>query len=144
MTRKFITTAAAFLAMSLPGSAEVVEVQMLNRGDDGAAMIFDPAYVRLEPGDTIQFVATDRGHNAETIDGMVPDGAEGFTGALNEEIAVTFETEGWYGIQCRPHFAMGMVMVVEVGDAEIPADFLEGRIPPRAMGRFEDAISLAQ
>jgi hypothetical protein len=33
---------------------------------------------------------------------------------------------------------MGMVMTVAVGEeADAPEDFLEGRIPPRALERFE-------
>ena len=38
-------------------------------------MVFEPALVKVAPGDTVKFVATDKGHNAETIKGMLPDGA---------------------------------------------------------------------
>ena len=44
---------------------------MLNKGAEGA-MVFEPALVKVAPGDTVKFVATDKGHNAETIKGMLP------------------------------------------------------------------------
>ena len=61
---------------------------MLNMGD-GGAMIFEPAVIKVSKGDTIHFKATDMSHNSETIPGMVPEGAEGWMGALNQDISVT-------------------------------------------------------
>ena len=52
-------------------SAAEVEVKMLNRVAAGV-MVFEPAYVRVQPGDSVKFVATDKGHNAKSIDGMLP------------------------------------------------------------------------
>ena len=137
MTRIALPALALAVALAGGASAETHQVQMLNRGEAGA-MAFEPGFLRIAPGDTVHFVATNRGHNAETIDGMVPAGAEGFTSRVGQEPEVTFTTDGVYGIRCTPHFAMGMVMTIAVGDAaEAPADFLEGRIPPRARARFE-------
>jgi len=137
---KRILASAAALAL-LTGSAafaEMHEVKMLNKGPDGEIMVFEPAFLQVAPGDTVKFLATDRGHNAETLDGLVPEGAEGFEGRINEEIEVTLDTAGLYGVQCKPHYAMGMVMTIAVGEVEAaPDDFLEGRIPPRAKERFE-------
>jgi pseudoazurin len=137
---KRILASAAALAL-LTGSAafaEMHEVKMLNKGPDGEIMVFEPAFLQVAPGDTVKFLATDRGHNAETLDGMVPEGAEGFEGRINEEIEVTLDSAGLYGVQCKPHYAMGMVMTIAVGEVEAaPDDFLEGRIPPRAKERFE-------
>lgn len=137
---KRILASAAALAL-LTGSAafsETHEVKMLNKGPDGEIMVFEPAFLQVAPGDTVKFLATDKGHNAETLDGMVPEDAEGFKGRINEEIEVTLDTAGLYGVQCKPHYAMGMVMTIAVGEVEnAPDDFLEGRIPPRAKERFE-------
>jgi len=137
---KRILASAAALAL-LTGSAafaEMHEVKMLNKGPDGEIMVFEPAFLQVAPGDTVKFLATDRGHNAETLDGLVPEGAEGFKGRINEEIEVTLDSAGLYGVQCKPHYAMGMVMTIVVGEVEAaPDDFLEGRIPPRAKERFE-------
>ena len=48
---------------------------MLDKGTEGV-MVFEPALVKIEPGDTVKFVATNKGHNAETIKGMLPEGAD--------------------------------------------------------------------
>jgi len=141
MLRVMAATLALGMALAGPAAAETHEIKMLNRGDAGP-MIFEPSFIRIEPGDTVKFLATNPSHNAESIPGMLPEGAETFKGKINEEIEVTFDVEGVYGIKCLPHYAMGMVMTVAVGDVEAaPADFLEGRIPPRARQRFEEQLS---
>ena len=69
-------------------------------------------------------LAKDRGHNAESIAEMAPKGSAGFKGAINEEIEVMFDTAGLYGIKCKPHFAMGMVMTIATGEvSEVPDPF---------------------
>ncbi|MCQ0091878.1 pseudoazurin [Roseovarius sp. M141] len=142
MLNKTTTTLAA-AAMMLSGAAwaETFEVQMLNKGEAGT-MVFEPAFVQIAPGDTVKFVATDKSHNAESIDGMIPEGAEGFKGKINEEIEVTLDTEGLYAVKCLPHYAMGMVMTIAVGEGvEMPEGYLEGRLPKNAKERFEEQLS---
>ena len=129
------------LCLSCAATAETFEVQMLNKGDAGR-MIFEPAFLQMAPGDTVKFIAASKGHNAEIIKGMLPDRASPFKGKINEEIEVTFNTEGLYGVMCKPHYAMGMVMTIAVGpDVTIPDKFFEGRIPKKAKERFEDQLS---
>jgi len=113
--RKIVMLAAA-AALVLAGGARAaeVEVKLLNKGSEGV-MVFEPALVKIAPGDTVKFVSTDKGHNAESIKGMLPEGATSFAGKTNEDIAVKFEQEGVYGIKCLPHYGMGMVALVVVG-----------------------------
>ena len=141
MFRSFTTALVFGTLMAGTAYAENHEVMMLNRGEAGA-MVFEPAFLNVAPGDTVTFIPTDRSHNAESIDGMIPEGAEPFSGRINEEITVTFDTDGLYAIRCTPHYAMGMVMTVAVGEAvAVPEGFLEGRIPRTALKRFEEQIS---
>lgn len=140
MFRTLTTGLALAALMATTALAETHEVKMLNKGEDGARMVFEPAFVQAAPGDTIKFIATDKSHNAETVKGMIPEGAEGFAGKINEEIEVTLDAEGVYGVMCKPHYAMGMVMTIAVGDAEVPDDFFEGRVPPKAKERFEEQL----
>ena len=140
MFRSFVSGLALAALMGGAAFAETFEIQMLNKGGDGERMVFEPAFVQAQPGDTIKFVATDRGHNAEVNGGMLPDGAQAFKGKINEEFEVTLDAEGVYGVICKPHYAMGMVMTIAVGDAEVPADFFEGRVPPKAKARFESQL----
>lgn len=103
-------------AVALAGAANAAEheILMLNKGERGA-MVYEPAFVQAAPGDTVRFVPTDKGHNAETIKGMIPDGAEPFKSKFNQEITVTLDREGVYGVKCAPHYAMGMVALIQVG-----------------------------
>ena len=113
---KFIAALALGAAVIFAGAAGAaeVEIKMLNKGEKGA-MVFEPNFVSVAPGDTIRFVPTDKGHNAETIKGMIPDGAEAFKSKFNEELTVTLDKEGVYGVKCTPHYGMGMVALIEVG-----------------------------
>lgn len=140
MIRTLATGLALAALMGTTAFAETFEVQMLNKGSDGERMVFEPAFIQAQPGDTIKFIAADRSHNAEINTGMLPEGAETFSGKINEEIEVTLDVEGVYGVICKPHYAMGMVMTIAVGDVEAPADFFQGRVPPKARQRFEDQL----
>jgi pseudoazurin len=108
--------AVAIGLLALAGGANAAEhvVQMLNKGEKGS-MVFQPSFIQAAPGDTVKFVPTDKSHNAETIKGMIPDGAESFKGKTNEEVTVTLADEGVYGVKCAPHYGMGMVALIVVG-----------------------------
>jgi pseudoazurin len=113
--------------------ADVHEVKMLTRGAAGA-MVYEPDHLRIAPGDTVRFVPTQSGHNAASLPGLLPVGAESFKSKLNQPFEQTFTVPGVYGIQCIPHLAMGMVMLIQVGDtglAELPA-----ALPARARARL--------
>lgn len=134
-------TAATLLALA-PVSvlAETIEVKMLNRSEAGA-MVFEPRFVSAQVGDIVVFRATDKGHNAETVKGMVPEGQEPFAGKINEEIEVELTTEGMIGVKCKPHLGMGMVMVIQVGDSDMPDGFLDAKMPKKAKTAFEEIVA---
>ena len=108
--------AAAALALASPAAAADHVVKMLNKSKAGM-MVFEPALVKIAPGDTVTFVPTDKVHNAESIAGMLPPGAAAFKGKMSQPIKVTFSKPGLYGYKCLPHYGMGMVGVVVVGNA---------------------------
>ena len=91
-------------------------VKMLNAGE-GGNMIFEPAVLKVSLGDTVHFKAADMSHNSATIDGLIPEGASAWSGAINEDISITLNTEGVYIYQCDPHAMMAMVGVIQVGEA---------------------------
>ncbi|MCD1625667.1 pseudoazurin [Seohaeicola saemankumensis] len=142
MFRTFASTLALGIALAGAAFAETHEVKMLNKGTDGERMVFEPAFLQVAPGDTVVFVPTDKSHNAETVDGMMPGGVEGFVGKISQEVAFTFDTAGLYGVICKPHYAMGMVMTIEVGEVDaVPSTFFEGRVPKKAKERFDAQLS---
>ena len=111
----FCVVVAFAVHAAAPAAAKEYQVKMLNKGSDGSLMVFEPAFIKLVAGDTVKFIATQKGHNAETIAGMAPAGARPFKGKINEEIVVRFPKEGLYGYKCLPHMGMGMVGLIQVG-----------------------------
>ncbi|RYE08957.1 MAG: pseudoazurin [Hyphomicrobiales bacterium] len=133
---------AAPIALHLTSTAHAADFQvhMLNKGEAGS-MVFEPALTRIAVGDTVTFVPTDKSHNAETIKDMIPEGAEPFKGKVNEEISITFTVPGVYGIKCAPHYAMGMVALVMVGDA--PASNLDAAKALKQTGKSKERFEAA-
>ena len=95
--------------------SEVHTVKMLNQGSTGV-MVFEPAVLKINIGDTVTFVATDAAHNSASIPGMLPANATAWNGQLSRDISVTFDIPGVYGYQCTPHAMMAMVGIIQVGD----------------------------
>lgn len=122
------------------GAADAADhqVKMLNRGAKGM-MVFEPDLIKVAPGDTVTFVSVNPGHDARSIAGMMPEGAEPFAGKMSKDITVTFTQPGVYGVECRPHYAMGMVAAVVVGDPVNLDAAKTAKHPPMAKKKF-DAI----
>ncbi|QDC01053.1 pseudoazurin [Mesorhizobium sp. 8] len=114
--KRVVAAATILAALMLAGGAQAADhqIQMLNKGEKGT-MVFQPDFVQAAPGDTVTFVPTDKGHDAESIKGMIPDGAEPFKGKISQSITVTLDKEGVYGVKCTPHYGMGMVALIVVG-----------------------------
>lgn len=142
MFRTFL--AGALMALAAAGAhAAEVEVKMLNKGAAGA-MVFEPALVKIAPGDTVKFVPTDKSHNAETVPEMLPAGAEPFIGKMNEQADVTFKQNGVYGIKCKPHYGMGMVALIVVGEPANLEAAAAAKHPGKAKQVFADLVAKAK
>jgi pseudoazurin len=145
MSIRTLVIAAAAVSSLLAGAAfaETIEVKMLNKGDAGS-MVFEPAYIAAQPGDTVLFLSTDKGHNAQSIKGMLPEGVEAFKSKMNKDFALTVTPEGLYGIKCTPHYGMGMVALIQVGAAtnldEVSAVKQKGKAKKRFKAIFADVV----
>lgn len=120
--------------------AERFEVKMLNRNATGG-MVYEPDYLRIRSGDTVKFIATDVTHNAASIAEMLPPGATPFKGQINQEIEVTFDAPGLYGVRCIPHWAMGMVMLIQVGEPDTAVPLIPAELPPQVRERFREILT---
>ena len=111
-----LATAALFSPALVHASGAVHDIEMLNQDPTNPRnrMVFSPRMLAVEPGDTVRFLPIAAGHNAQTIDGMVPDAAEGWRSQLNREFEVTLNVPGVYGYMCLPHLGMGMVGAIFV------------------------------
>tara|TARA_B100000780_G_C20925751_1_gene368959 strand:- start:225 stop:668 length:444 start_codon:yes stop_codon:yes gene_type:complete len=121
-----------FLVLSLSvfgvfTSAANHEVRMLNSGAEGF-MVFEPAVVKAAVGDTVTFKATDMAHNSASIEGMIPEGANSWNGAMSQDVTVTVNKEGVYVYQCTPHSMMAMVGVIQVGGSLSNMDSIQAKV----------------
>ena len=89
-------------------------MKMLTQGKSGM-MVFEPAFVKANVGDTVHFVPTTPSHNAELIKDIAPAGVVPASGGMNKEFVLPLTVGGLYGVKCRPHFTMGMVALVQAG-----------------------------
>ena len=98
-------------------NAADMTIEMLNKRDDGAKMVYGTDIARVEVGTSVTWIPTQKGHNVEFIAG--PDGWKApKKSKINEEVTITFDTPGVYLYQCTPHATMGMIALVVVGDGD--------------------------
>ena len=135
-----VTLFASILVTGVVSAADI-EVKMLNKGDEGK-MIFEPSFIKAQKGDNIIFLPTDKGHMAASIKGMIPDGAKKFKSKINKKFTYTVEVEGLYGIRCTPHYANGMVALIQVGESVDPTTFMKGKkVPKKSKERLETYLA---
>ncbi len=117
----FVTLMAVFVLTTQPDAAmaETHVVDMLNKHptDKKRRMVYMPEIVYAKPGDVVKFVPTKKGHNVESMKGMLPDGVKKFKSKINKVFELTVTQPGVYGYKCTPHYAVGMVgLIVVEGD----------------------------
>ena len=114
--KKILSTLAIATALaSTPVLAEDISIDMLNKRDDGAKMVYSEDIARIDVGDTITWLPKSKGHNVHFIAG--PEGWDlPKKSKNNKETSLTFDVPGVYLYQCTPHASMGMIALVVVGD----------------------------
>lgn len=111
------------------------QIKMVDHGA-GGTMAFDPGLLKIAAGDTVEFVAMDKDHNAESIPGMIPEGAAPFASGIGQNLKVTFTTQGVYGYRCAPHGSLGMVGLIVVGTPVNEAQARDVSVPGLARRTF--------
>ena len=116
----FITSVFGFVLISNHAKADDMTIDMLNKRDDGAKMVYSTDVAEINSGDTITWLPTSKGHNVHFIAG--PEGWElPKKSKNNKEVAITFDVPGVYVYVCTPHATMGMIGVVTVAEGgEVP------------------------
>ena len=149
--KNILTAIAMTAALAAPAYANKTEippaqhfVEMWNKDpeDKKRRMVFSEEIIRVAPGDLIQFVATDKGHNVEFIDG--PDGVElPGKSKLNKDVEVVLNQPGVYVYVCTPHASMGMIGIVVVGDlTQEGVDAVrDAKLRGKAAKKFKELLS---
>ena len=105
--------------------AEDATVEMLDKLGK-RNMVFSQEIVRINPGDTVFWKATDKGHNVQFISkNGVPEGVEKFKSKISKDAEYTFTIPGIYAYWCVPHKTMGMIGFVIVDDNYSNIDSIE-------------------
>ena len=137
------TTKAIILSLVCAASYQAlgdeIEVRSLNRSPAGF-FVFSPDFVRIKPGDAINFVAADKGHEVHSVPGMIPEEAQPFDAKMSQDIKVTFTVPGVYVIACKPHTAMGMVGVIVVGDPTNIDKIDPSTLPGKASAKLDTLL----
>ena len=92
-------------AAATGGETHVVNAQGLQ---------FAPMVTVIQPGDTVSWENMPT-HDTQSIEGLIPDGAETWHSQLGENFQHTFTVEGIYIYKCTPHFGTGMGGAIIVG-----------------------------
>ena len=149
--KSILTTIAIVTALATPAFANKTEippaqhlVEMWNKDpeDKSRRMVFSEEIITVAPGDLIQFVATDKGHNVQFIDG--PDGVElPEKSKLNKDVEVYLNEPGVYVYVCTPHATMGMIGIVVVGDLtqEGVDDVRDAKLRGKSKKKFKELLS---
>ena len=114
---RILTTLGLLMAMATSAFAEDATVEMWNKDpeDKSRKMVFSQEIVVIEPGESVTWLATDKGHNVQLIDG--PDGVElEGKSKISKDVTITFDEPGVYVYVCTPHATMGMIGIVVVGE----------------------------
>ena len=114
-------------------AAETHVVKMLNNGAAGS-MIFEPAFIKINTGDSINFEMSDAGHNAVTV--AAPAGSVPFDTKYKPSTLVQFDTNGIYLYKCAPHAMMAMAGLIQVSDASNKTEMNE------AIMKFEGTVMM--
>ena len=104
-----------FVMFSASAFAADVTIEMLNKNKETKKrMVYSQELVKIDVGQSIEWVPTDKGHNVEMLAG--PDGYElPKKTKLNKPVNMTFDVPGIYLYQCSPHAALGMIGIIVVG-----------------------------
>lgn len=151
LTRRDFTLSLPVLALAKTAHTKTAPVLksghhsviMLNADcdDSNVVNVFEPAILRIAVGDLVTFIPTDAGHNAASKRGMIPDGADSWNGAVDEELTVILTVPGIYGFLCQPHYEVGMVGLIVVGeDLSNLSAVKKARHPGAARRAFRDLL----
>jgi pseudoazurin len=113
---KYVFVILFGLFISNVSFAEDTTVEMLNKLDK-RTMVFSQEIVRIDPGDTVFWKATNPGHNVEFISKKgVPAGVAKFKSKVGKDTEFTFTVPGIYAYWCVPHKTLGMIGFIIVGN----------------------------
>ena len=108
--RTLFALAAITISFLLPSLSFAADITI-----KAGSRAFETPIAYVAVGDHVKF-SNMNSHNSVSVDGMIPEGAAPWAGALGENIGITVDKAGIYSYVCQPHIGFGMVGVIVVGD----------------------------
>ncbi|MFT5352102.1 MAG: pseudoazurin, partial [Gammaproteobacteria bacterium] len=96
------------------------------------ATSFSPIVLFANPGDEVCWVNM-TGHDSQSMEGLIPEGAEAWHVELGRNGCVTLPMEGVYIYKCNPHYPVGMAAAIVVGEAS-NMEQIDANVTGRAKG----------
>ncbi|MBI4937163.1 MAG: pseudoazurin [Nitrosomonadales bacterium] len=110
-----IIAALSLFLCAASASAADIQIKVVNKSETEGLFAFEPTFVKADVNDTLVFVMVDPGHNTRSL--LVPSGAASWRSPYDKEFRVKLDKEGVYLYACEAHKRMGMIGVVQVGNA---------------------------
>ena len=132
------------LAEELP-TEYTLEMWNKDPDDKKRKMVFSEEIVTVAPGAAVTWLATDKGHNVQMIDG--PEGYDlPKKSKLSKDVTLTFDQEGVYVYVCTPHASMGMIGIIVVGEAtpEAIAAIKDAKMKGKSKKKFKTLVATLQ
>jgi len=113
-------TTLALVSLAMLGASSLAHaaqhtVKLLTSASNGQMMMMDPGFLKIAPGDSVNFVPADSSHNAMSV--SIPQGATAFNTPMGKATVIEFTQKGVYVYKCLPHLPLGMVGIIQVGQA---------------------------
>ena len=104
--RNILTALFLVFATNSVYSADVT-IEMLNKNKETKErMVYSKELVKIEPGQSIEWIPTSKSHNVEILIGPkgydLPEKSK-----LSKPVTINFTIPGIYLYQCSPHVALG-------------------------------------
>ena len=109
-----LAASAALLMLANPAHAAEHVVKMLNNRKEGG-IVFEPAYLKVDVGDTVLLEPTNSGHQVRSL--AAPEGITPWKSELDKPFTLKVDKEGLYFYDCPPHLMMAMIGIIQAGKA---------------------------
>ena len=98
-----------------PEQAPAATVDVQTHTIKAQVTAYNPLVLFIQPGDQVAW-SNMNGHDTQSLEGMIPEGAEAWHSAMGDNYSRTFTVEGVYFYKCTPHWGTGMGGVIVVGN----------------------------
>lgn len=140
------------------GSSTAAGVVTVRMGGRSGELVFSPDRVRIQPGESVEWVVESAGHSATAYHpdnhtayrSRIPEAAESWDSGLlankGDRFQHTFTVEGVYHYYCIPHEGAGMVGAIVVGSPAAGAASapVQPEVPEAARRKLQELMIWAE